>query len=257
MSDHSFYLEAQCINLIARVTINGATAYETWTSHPGVGRIRADHLLAPGQNLLEVHLAHAAVRHASEDPAFELALLRTFRGELPSAHGTLLRYRWTEDTTVLDQERLTPVLEHVFRVVSCPARWAWEGATPFGTDPGDERAALDPIRRLYRALDERDLGAVARELSLRHTELGLAVEVPRDEVEADALEVLGSLMADPDAKLQPLSERDIVLDPRFAGRLVHVRDRDGRPPIRYSIGDRVASLPVSVAHLGDGFRIVR
>lgn len=164
-----------------------------------------------------------------------------------------LTYRWSEDSA-LAPEGLTKVVDHSFRVAEClPAPWDHGRAYR-----DEERPALDGLfLRLHHAIASRDPDALRLLLARKIADLSAAFQQSPSGLEAEVLAELGELWDQPDFRIQPAALQELVVDARLGGRLVHLRDRSGRPPIFASAGKRIVTMPASMSFVDNAWTLVR
>jgi hypothetical protein len=134
--------------------------------------------------------------------------------------------------------------------------WAWERSRPF-EEERDRRNVESLVSRAHGLIGKRDTKELVKMLSLKHAELASGWRASRDDVEGEILGEVGDLYAEGDFALEPLRLDRLVFERRFGGKLVHVRDADGRAPIRAAAAGKVFALPLGVACIDDVWMVVR
>jgi len=254
MAEWSFVLQVISEAVDAVITVNGFQAPEISRRRMAVSSSLAEWLVV-GKNRVEVQLY--APEPGPDDPErmFELLIHRTKAGHDVWEGSRFLEFRYSPFICDQATRRLATALDHSFLVEDELEKWSWLGARAF--EPGDRKHVEDVVMALHGALERKDITAIKTGMSTMLTERALALEVARDDCEEAYLAELGDYLTEDDWVVHELHHGDLVLVPDHGGRVVHVRDREGRAPLRATAGGRIFTLPLSVANLGGTWCIVR
>lgn len=242
-----------------QLLVNGCLAWQSWDARPTAARIPLVPYLQAGDNEVVLLLRDAAPPptgpRAGDEPELTAELGWAVVGAPLDEYLPWLSYTWTDEESALGPEPLTRVLAHRFRLEDAAAV-VWREARPL--DDAVDRLLLEAlVTRVHGAVERRDTKELAKLLAVKHADLARGWRTPKEDVELEILGELGDLYAESDFRLEPLRVEQLVLEPRFAGKLVHVRAPDGGPPIRASGGGKVLAVPLGVSCLDKVWTIVR
>jgi hypothetical protein len=253
MDDSSFVAEIHCKHLGAMVLMNGSVVFDGWDERPRVSVLPLGAYLTEWSRL-EVLLCKLDPAPHSPDPMFVLRLCRPGHGTGPKHMNVRLAYQWTEAEGAFEPTGLTRVVNHRFRFPRFE-RGPWDGAKPYSDA---DRPALEALFvHAQEAARSRDVPALRALLARKVTDLAPGFEQSRDDLETELLGEMAEMWAEPDFRLAPVGLDDLHLETRLEGRLVHLRDRDGRPPLRLHGGRFVLSLPLALSCIDGAWTVVR
>lgn len=254
MAQWSFVLQVISEAVDAVITVNGFQAPEISKQKMALSSSLAEWLVL-GNNRIEARLY--APEPGPDDPerVFELLLHRTKAGHNVWDGSRFFEYRYSP--VICDQatRRLATVVDHTFLVEDELEKWSWLSARPY--EAGDRKHVEDVVMALHGALERKDLTAIKTSMSTMLTERALALEASRDDCEEAYLAEIGDYLTEEDWEVDELNHGDLVLVPDHGGRVVHVRDREGRAPLKAIADGRRFSMPLSIANLNGTWSIVR
>lgn len=257
MSALDFILELTSLKLGAHVRINGFGVFSSTSPRPTAFATHADGFLVDGDNRVEVFLERVAEPEDLEgDPVLEMRMFSMPRGEAPTEQDLWLGVGWAKDTVALPPAgaSATRVLDHAFVLPKAAAAWRWASARPVDAPVV---AAQKVLAELGAALGTRNYKLLREMFALRSTELSLGADAPRQAAEDHLLLPIADLMSEPDFDVHIASAAELVAEPAFGGRVVHVRTRAERAPISVRAGLTEVSIPLSIADIDGRPTIVR
>src|SRR5262249_11268207 len=137
--------------------------------------------LFEGTNHLVVSLAPLPPM-PGEEPHFRIGLYaKTEAFGLRGNTSLAAEYRYSEnESSNVYGVSFSPVFRHAF---TFPVRvsWSYQKATPY--DPNHKPEVLSVVQAFHAALERKNMPALKQLLALKHTEVALGSETPRDELE--------------------------------------------------------------------------
>ena len=138
-------------------------------------------------------------------------------------------------------------------------RWSWEDAAPIALDRATMGEIGDVARSIRSYTEGGDVNALAGLMRVKFDEVGRCYNFSPEEAEEKMRMVYEAVVTPGSFELAEIDPA--ALDPRLCcgGRVVEVRNRDGRPAVRQKepIGDQNWAMPVFLSKVGGQFVIVR
>lgn len=253
-------LDLELVGLSAEITFNGAVVAEI-DANRRIGRSsKLNGWAVSGPNILKVRLGALPERPSDEDrpePAFELTLRRAMPESPPATHQTLAAYTWQAGVQPLPATGRAQVFETSFAHTP-PLVWSWTRGYAFTTlTPADRQGAFDLLQRLVRALTERDIDTVVQLQSVQVGEQAISFGEPPERFLAAYRAFLQERMASPDWRVAPLDPARLRFVGMADGRLQHVTDEAGNPPIVTASGDGRFAIDPYLSKIDGAWTIVR
>ncbi len=258
-------LETEGAGLSAQVLFNGVVLSQEDMSVHHARAARLNAWVVSGQNTLSVRLAPlppsparsgggATPPQAPPSPGFSLRLRQVGPGEVERQ---LLEYAWDAASQPLPPTGGVEVLNHSL-TLEAVAVWAWTRATPIPQlGQGDTQAIGALLAALHGALASRAISDVVKLQSVQVGEQAVAVgEDPRVFLQRYG-EFLQERMASPDWTVLPVAWEGLRAIAMAAGRLYHVTDAQGRPPLVAKSGGSTFAVDPYVARIGGVWTICR
>lgn len=239
----------------ASVRVNGFEIASSLDGRPKVARVNVKPYLKHGANKLSVLVEALEVPpDADEPPWFE----HKFRRGIPDSGSDvadIVAGGQVDPAIVkLAPRTLSSVLEHSMQMacIEDPTRWEHDKAVPWTQDKVPE--ALELIRLVRSAVQNRSLKQVMQVFTLAITEAASACQRDRSDVEVEFAETWGEVLSDP--AVTAIDEA-ITFELTLGGKVVHLRGPRGYSPIRMQNGTGQFGLGASVAIVEGVVRIVR
>ncbi len=259
LAEQYLFVQVSSGHVRGQLWVNGCTAWQAWDARPTVTRTPVAPFMRPVGNELTLLLSDAAPPRegpaSKEEPYLELELGLAGFDAPAQEFAVIFSYTWTDEDSRLGPEPLTRVVEHRLDLPDARA-WAWDRGRALDEER-DRRGIETVVAKLHGLIEKRDTKELVKMLALKHTELATGWRASRDDVEGEILGELADLYAEPDFTVEPLRLDRLLLERRCGGRLVHVRDMDGRPPIRATAAGKAFALPLGLACLDDAWLVVR
>jgi hypothetical protein len=249
--DLSFQMTARQMGMTALV--NGFEVASTLDARPTSARVDLRPYLVEGENSLHVSTEKLPPREGDdEDPWLECGFFTT-QADREGHFGNVLAGAEVDPAwTRLSQHAPTKVLAHAFHLPAQKVRFAFLQSKPWGNDQRREAQSLvDLVRAAIATKNLKELTAL---YAARISEVALAQERERDEVELDFIENWTDLMTDGDLSV---AKDDVLFEPAFDWRVLHVRGFQGRSPVQVRTSQGTHGLGMSLARINDTLRIIR
>ncbi len=232
---------------------NGFEIARVLSAKPVALRLHLGGYLQPGENLVTVSIEELPAEPGDDElPLCNAAILRG-APEMPTDPGDILAATVIDPAiTRVEPGGLRTVLSHRFSRPELAPRWDFLRAPPFPEERLEEARAL--VRTVRAAFERRDLKTLTQLFALRTTELALAADAARDDVEADFLVEWGEALDHPDVRV---TEAPVTLEPGMDGRVLYARGPDQRSPIVIEGGNIPRGVGLALAFVGGQVRIVR
>jgi hypothetical protein len=219
--------------------------------------LKVNPYLRAGSNVLRVLVAPLRTPPAGTPPALQSDYLdvRLYKAE----HGEqeriyLFTYRWYPELAPLAGDGLTEVVRHELHVDKAFGPWLWESARPYvaADRPDIERLMVE----LHDAL-ARDANRFIDLLRVRLEEQARSTQRDPATVVEEQRRWIGGIASQAAWRVDPIDPKRLVMESSADGRLVEIRDHDGQPPLRASLGAVAFHFEITVSATGGRWTVVR
>jgi hypothetical protein len=250
MTPVQIVLDTDITALDARIEWNGI-AFVNGEVASSRRAVRLNGWTVRGENRLIVQLA--LLPSPARPPRCELRLRAISGGE----EQELTRYTWNAANAPLAPRARQTVLQRSFPLEPV-AEWSWTHAAQVRQPtPLDANAIADVLERQRNALAAGDIDAVVAAQDIQLSEQATAGGLDPGAARQSYREFLAERMAQPDWSVLPFDRIGLRVDPMADGRIQHVTDRAGGPPVRALGGGGTFALDPYLAKLAGQWTIVR
>lgn len=253
-------LDLEVTALAAEVLFNGVAISRSQQARTLNRSAKINGWTLNGANTLSVRLGLPTAPRDAEDgpePAFELRLRRALPGGADEADDVLVDFTWQAAAQPLAPGVLRPVLERTLQLTAAQP-WSWTRGYAFTTlTPQDRDGIVQHLMRLQRALADRQIDEVVRLQSVQVGEQATALGQPADAFLASYRDFLGERMGSADWRVAPLDAARLRIEGMADGRIQHVTDADGGPPLVSSAGESRFAIDPYLSKIDGAWTIVR
>lgn len=253
-------LDLEVTALSAEVLVNGVAISRSEQTETLSRSAKINGWILNGANALSVRLGLPPAPDGGEDgpePGFELRLRRALPGGADEADDVLVEFTWQAAGQPLAPGVLRPVLERTLQLTAAQA-WSWTRGYAFTSLTAQDREGIaQHLARLRQALADRRIDEVVRLQSVQVGEQAIALGQPADAFLAGYRDFLGERMGSADWRVAPLDAARLRIEGMADGRIQHVTDADGGPPIVSSAGESRFAIDPYLSKIDGAWTIVR
>jgi hypothetical protein len=127
---------------------------------------------------------------------------------------------------------MVTVFTKEFQAAVSFGRWRWQDAPSAPLTDSDKQELVQVIRKIHRAVSEKDLDALTELMKLNSQEMARAMDIDEETIVMGGRQVFSSLFESDGWRVEPLEESTLLFQPVAGGRLVAVTPAGGQPLVR-------------------------
>ena len=198
-------------------------------------QVNVNQWIVEGTNVLEVRLGLPAgggrEAQAGNSRSFQLRLLGGEHGRVPDPKEALVEFIWDAAAQPLG-EPMTTVFTKEFQAEISFGRWLWQDCPPAPLTESDKREIVQQVRKIHRALLDRDVSALTQLLKFNSEEMARAMDIEEEMLVTGQSQFFSSLFESDGWQVASVEEPSLVFKPVAGGRLVEVTQAGGQPLLR-------------------------
>lgn len=226
-------IESHSLNF--KILFNDVPVKQALDGRPLNSQTNVNPWIVEGTNVLDIRLGLPSggrpESQAANSSSFQLRLFGGEHGRVPDQKDPLIEYIWDAAAQPLGEEIAT-VFTKEFQPEITFGRWLWQDSSPAPLTESDQQEIVQQIRKIHRALLDKDLSGLTEMLNFSSEEMSRALDIEEDELAMGQNQFFSSLFESDDWRVEPLEESSLVFEPVAGGRLVKVTQAGGQPPLQ-------------------------
>lgn len=253
-------LEVEVAVLSAEISVNGVPLSDSASVERLSFASRINSWVISGANSVKVRLGSLPPQDGVEEdqqPAFELKVRRAIPGTPDEADQVLASYVWQAATQPLPGTARIPVFETSIPLNAVQA-WSWTRGYAFtALTPADRAGVANLLGQLRQGLADRQIDAVVGLQTTQVGEQAIAVGEAPERLLGRYREFLGERTGSSDWRVAAFDAEGMQIVGMADGRIQHVTDAAGRPPIVATSGDSRFAIDPYLSRIDGVWTIVR
>ena len=175
---------------------------------------------------------------------------------MPDPKDALVEYIWDAAAQPLGEQMVT-VFTKEFQAEITFGRWLWQDSPPAPITESDKQEIVQQIRKIHRALSDKDLSGLTEMLNFNSKEMSRALDIEEDELVMGQQEFFSFLFASDGWRVEPLEVSSLVFNQVAGVRLVEVTQAGGQPTLRGESGGGQYAMSFMFGRVAGAWHILR
>lgn len=175
---------------------------------------------------------------------------------MPDPEDALIEFIWDAAAQPLG-EPLATVFTKEFQAEISFGRWRWQDSPSAPLTESDKQELVQLVRKIHRAMSEKDVGALTELLKLNSEEMARAMDIEEEMLVMGQSQFFSSLFKSDEWRVEPLEESALAFTPVAGGRLVEVTQAGGQPLLRGEDGESEYASSFMFGRVAGAWHILR
>ena len=258
-SSFLYVIEIESHSLNFQILLNDVPVRQRLDGRTVNSQTNVNHGIVEGANVVEIRLGlppGGPEARADDSGSFQLRLIGGEHGREPGPEAALIEFTWDAAAQPLGESMAT-VFTKEFQAERSFGRWHWQDSPPAPLTESDSQELVQLIRKIHRALSNKDVSALTELLKLNSEEMARAMGIEEEMLVMGQSEFFSSLFESDGWRMEPLKESALVFKPVAGGRLVEVTRAGGQPVLRGESGEGQYASSFMFGRVAGAWHILR